>query len=121
MALTLWLAVQASAAPGTLPVPPIQFDLATARSTEAGLPGRCGAGAGADLGGNGNGNDIVVCGRRGGGDYPMEEMERRYATRPLRAEVGIGGGSVARAYTEQVELAPGQVSKRAMIGIKLPF
>ncbi len=51
----------------------------------------------------------------------MEEMERRYATRPLRAETGIGGSTVARAFVEQVDLGQGQVSKRAMIGIKLPF
>jgi hypothetical protein len=38
------------------------------------------------------------------------------------AETGIAGGAAtARAYVEQVELAPGQVAKRAMIGIKLPF
>jgi hypothetical protein len=59
--------------------------------------------------------------RRGGDDYPLEEMERRYREKPVRAEIGIGGGAKARVYVDQTELPQGQVSRRAMFGIKLPF
>jgi hypothetical protein len=113
MTLILWMAVQASAAPGAVPVAPVEFDLGAVRpvETDTGLLRRC----------RGTPDEIVVCGRRRGGDYPMEEMARRYRQEPLKAEAGIGGGATARAYVEQVELSPGQVSKRAMFGIKLPF
>ena len=115
MAWTYLLAIQASAA--TPPAPPIpsDFDLARLRSAEMSLAGRrsCRPGAG---------EAIVVCGRRErGGDYPLEEEARRFATGPLRAEATIGGAASARVYTDSVEIAPGRVSNRVMFGIRLPF
>jgi hypothetical protein len=90
----------------------VDFDLAEATKRQQ-AQGGCGQpGAG----------EIVVCGRRpGAGDYPMEKWERVFREEPLVAEKGIGGGAVARAYVEQVELGSGQVSKRAMVGVKVPF
>jgi hypothetical protein len=92
----------------------VDFDLAE-------LTKRQQADAAAGCGQRGAG-EILVCGRRpGGGDYPLEKWERIFREGPLVAEKGIGGGAVARAYLEQVELGSGQVSRRAMVGVKLPF
>lgn len=113
MALAWLLALQAAAP--SAPAVPADFDLATFRPTEpeAGRSPACGSGGG---------SEIVVCGRRrGGGDYPYEEMERRYQEKPLVAETTIGGGATARAYVESVAMPQGEISKRVMVGIKLPF
>jgi hypothetical protein len=119
MALALVIALQAAAAgPAAAAAPPVpgvaavDFDLAEVnrrQQAEAGCR-------------QGQAGEIVVCGRRpGGGDYPMEKWERIFREGPLVAEKDIGGGAVARAYVEQVEIGAGQVSKRAMVGVKLPF
>lgn len=115
MALAWLIAVQAAAAGAPGPAVPIDFDL-------AGLP--TGAGEDAFRIGcrrGGDTDEIVVCARRRGGDYPMEEMARRFAFTPPVAETGIAPNTSARAYVEQVELGSGQVSKRAMVGVKLRF
>lgn len=107
MSLALLLALQAPAAAAAGPLP-IDFDLARVRPSD---PCK-----------EPTGSEIVVCGRRQGrGGYPMAEMERRYRHKPLVAETGIGGGATARAYVEGVEIAPGVVSRRAKVGIRLPF
>jgi hypothetical protein len=106
MRLALLIALQAAPqAPEGLPA--IDFDLATAKPSD---PCRSGAA----------GSDIVVCGRRRS-DYDMEKWARIFRTEPLVAETAIGRGAVARAYSESVAMPGGQVSKRAMVGIKLPF
>ncbi|HEX8443660.1 MAG TPA: hypothetical protein VF631_08435 [Allosphingosinicella sp.] len=115
MALAWILAVQTAASPAALTATvPIDFDLAKVRPGDGEADGRLGCRGGDPA-------EIVVCGRRRGGNYPMEEMARRYAFEPIVAETGIGGGSTARAYVESVAMPDGQVSKRAMVGIKLPF
>jgi hypothetical protein len=115
MALAFLLALQAAAASPEAPgVTAVDFDLAEATKRQQAEAARgCGQpGAG----------EIVVCGRRpGAGDYPLEKWERVFREKPLVAEKGIGGGAVARAYTEQVELGSGQMSRRAMVGVKLKF
>ena len=65
-------------------------------------------------------SEIVVCSRREDG-YRLKEMPSTYEEEPLRAEKLIGGGATARAYVEQVEMPGGQISKRAMIGVRWPF
>ena len=115
MAWTYLLAFQASAAAAPAPTVPSDFDLARLPSQEMSLSGRrsCTRGAG---------EEIVVCGRReSGGDYPLAEEARRFATPPLRAEASIGGGASARVYTESVGIGPGVVSNRVMFGVRLPF
>lgn len=111
--LFLWLAVQSGSAPAPSGLAPVYFDLAEARTDgeETGGIARC----------RGRPGELVVCGRRRGNDYPLEEMERRYRWEPPKAEIGLGGGTTARAYLDQVELPQGQISKRVMVGIKLPF
>jgi hypothetical protein len=119
MALAFLIAVQAAAGPAAAePALPglaaVDFDLAEVAKRQ-----QADAAAGCPQSGAG---EIVVCGRRpGGGDYPMERWERIFREGPLVAEKDIGGGAVARAYVEQVEIGAGQISRRAMVGVKLPF
>ena len=108
MALALWAALQAAAGPaGALPV---DFDLAQVKPA---------ADRGCD---NDTPSEIVVCGRRAlRKDYPTRDMEQRYREKPLRAEIGLGGGTTGRAYLDQAEMPGGQVARRIMFGIKMPF
>lgn len=110
MSLALLIGLQAAAAAAPA-AEPSDFDLARYRRSEAqdcGTPGAA---------------EILVCGRRlNQATGPSAEMERRYGPRPLgKAEIGLGGGLVGRAFTESVAMDRGAVSKRLMIGIKLPF
>ena len=107
MRLALLIALQAApqAPAGRLA---IDFDLAKVKPADS-----CATG--------GAGSDIVVCGRRPRADYDLEKWERVFRTDPLLAETGIGPGAVARAYVESVAMPGGQVSKRAMVGVKIPF
>ena len=106
MSLALLLALQSAPQPPAAPLA-IDFDLAKVKPADP-----CKS--------DGRGSDIVVCGRRAR-DYDMEKWTRIFETEPLKAEVGIGGGGVARAYVESVAMPGGQVSKRAMVGVKLKF
>ena len=74
-----------------------------------------------------NEKEIVVCARRAGPAYPLEEMARIFEPRPLKAETRIGG-AMANVHVEQAEFGAdtpsahsGLTSKRVMVGIKLPF
>lgn len=107
MKLALLLALQAAPeAPAGLPA--IDFDLAKAKRADP-----CETG--------GAGSDIIVCGRRPRGDYDLEKWERVFRTDPLLAETPIGRGAVARAYVESAPMPGGQISKRAMVGIRMKF
>jgi len=109
MSLALLLALQAPPqAPASAAPLPIDFDLA---QVKPGDPCRTGGGGG---------SDIVVCGRRPG-TYEYEKWERLFRTEPLLAEKGIGPGTVARVYVESVAMPGGQVSKRAMVGVRVKF
>ncbi|HEX9965643.1 MAG TPA: hypothetical protein VGB04_11745 [Allosphingosinicella sp.] len=107
MSLALLIALQAAPQAPAEPLP-IDFDLATVKRSDP-----CETG--------GAGSDIVVCGRRLRGDFDLEKWERVFRTGPLLAEKSIGRGAVARAFTESVDMPGGQVSKRAMVGIRLGF
>ncbi|HEU0135577.1 MAG TPA: hypothetical protein VFR28_12210 [Allosphingosinicella sp.] len=107
MSLALLLALQAAPqAPAERLA--VDFDLASVKPAD---PCRTGGG----------GSDIVVCGRRKPGAFDMEKWEREFRTDPLLAEKPIGPGAVARAYVESVAMPGGQVSKRAMVGVKIGF
>jgi hypothetical protein len=111
MSLVLLLALQSAPHPAPqAPAGPlaIDFDLAKAKPSD---PCRTGA----------QGSDVVVCGRRPRGDYDIEKWARIFATEPLLAEKGIGPGAVVRAYGESVGMPGGQVSKRAMVGVRVKF
>nr|WP_295372768.1 hypothetical protein [uncultured Sphingosinicella sp.] len=115
MALALLLAFQAAAELAPPATVPVDFDLAKVRPADDDAE-RARACARDDS------SEIVVCGRRRrGNDYPTEEMERRYREKPLVAEVGIAPNASVRAYGESVEMPGGQISKRAMVGVKLRF
>ena len=94
---------------------PVDYDLARPPPSEWGInaTGRCSSSQ--------DPTEIVVCARRGGGGYPMEKWERVFEQKPLVAETDIGGGAIARAFVERVEMPNGEISNRMMIGIKLPF
>lgn len=112
MSLALIIALQTAATP----IPP-DFDLARVKPIDSDLRTQPGSACAP-----GEDGEIVVCGRRpGGGDYPLEAMGRLFATRPLVAEIGLGGTVTGRAYVEQVGMDRGAVSNRAMIGIRMPF
>ncbi|HEU0099437.1 MAG TPA: hypothetical protein VFQ67_11765 [Allosphingosinicella sp.] len=106
MSLALLLALQSAAPAEPLA---IDFDLARVKPSDP-----CETGTG-------GGSDIVVCGRRPRGDYDLEKWERVFRTGPLLAEKGIGPGAVVRAYGESVGMPGGQVSKRAMVGVRVKF
>jgi len=106
MSLALLLALQSAP---SAPAEPLQIDFDLA-GVKPGDPCRTGGG----------GTDIVVCGRRPG-VFDFEKWERVFRTGPLLAETSIGGGGVARAYVESVGMPGGQISKRAMVGIRLKF
>jgi hypothetical protein len=119
MNLLLLISLQAAASPAPPPAA-IRFDLAKVRRAP-------------DVHGlftcDRSGGDVVVCGHRAGPAYPLDEMARIFEAKPLRAEKGIGGGAVAGAHLEQVQLGSGNsgsahsglTSNRVMIGIKTPF
>lgn len=109
MSLALLLALQAAPQAAARPPLPIDFDLAQVKPADP-----CETGASA-------GSDIVVCGRRARADFDFEKWERVFSTGPLLAEKAIGPGAVARAYVESVAMPGGQVSKRAMVGVKIGF
>jgi hypothetical protein len=121
MSLAFILALQAAPAhrPPAAPAAPaaVDFDLRTIRPSSfdlAALPGSRACRAGRP-------GEIIVCGRRGGGDYPMAAMARIFEPRPIVARVGVAGNLSADIHTEARELAPGMVSNRIMFGLRLPF
>ncbi len=110
MPLTLLLALQAAGQPVPSGTGKAGFDLA--RMPPA-APDACQGQ---------NASDIVVCGRRQAGDgYRLKELPRTFEEKPLRAETSIGYGATARAFVDSATMPDGQISKRAMIGIKVPF
>ena len=107
MSLALLLALQS--APTAVPLLPIDFDLARVKAADP-----CETGSAGD-------SDVVVCGRRPAAVFDFEKWEREFRTKPLRAEKSIGPGAVVRAYTESVEMPGGNISKRAMVGVRVGF
>lgn len=116
MKLVLLLGLQAAtpAPPAAPRVDAIQFDLAKAgQARDRGVRGlfEC----------DRSGDAIVVCGRRAGPAYPLEEMARIFEPKHIRAETGLGNGATGDVHTEQVAMPNGRISKRVMVGIKMPF
>jgi hypothetical protein len=120
MAPVLLMIAQAAAAspaadrPAAAPPPPIAFDLAKVPRGELAMGlSRCPEGE--------EEGDIVVCARISAEGYDYEGMERRYRQGPMDAETGLFGTVRGRVYVESVGTPNGDVSKRVMVGIKLPF
>jgi hypothetical protein len=71
-----------------------------------------------------SGGDVVVCGRK-----EAEEAYRlrplidgdRYEPKPLRAELGLGGGKTLGVGLQTKELTPGQKTQRVMVTVGVPF
>jgi hypothetical protein len=110
MALFLVLALQSAVSA----LPAIDFDLARLRGAANANPSRGS--------GEGEGSDVIVTGRRPPPNpYRLPELTSQWRERPVRAEMSLGGGAVARAYVDSVEFPGGQISRRIMFGIRLPF
>ncbi len=109
MSVAFLMSLQAAAA--AVAPEAVDFDLAKYRPSEARDCGAASAG------------EILVCGRRRNQEIdPTGELARRYAPHgPIKAEVGLGGSLVGRSYVESAAMPQGQVSKRIMVGVKLPF
>jgi hypothetical protein len=116
MQVVLAIALQAAQTIAAGEMMPVTFDLATHRPAagDGEVPFACRLR---------DPDELVVCARRRGGakDYPMDYWARIFATTPLVAETGIAPNTSVRAFTEQVDFGGGQVSKRAMVGVKLKF
>jgi hypothetical protein len=113
VSLALLLALNAAAAPADPPaLLELDFDLARLSPPQLGLPGRCNR---ADP------SAIVVCARRGGGQYPLEEMAHIFAPRRLIAETRLIGNLVGDVHVESGGLDRGAASNRIMVGVRLPF
>ncbi|MEA3044360.1 MAG: hypothetical protein QOH47_2198 [Sphingomonadales bacterium] len=112
MSLTLILALQAAAPPASA-LAPIDFDLARLPRLAIGIGGlRCDR---ADP------TAIVVCARRGGGAYPLDEMARMFEPGRIVAETRLFGNVIGDAHVEAVPMDRGAVSNRAMLRLRLPF
>lgn len=70
----------------------------------------------------GRSNEIVVCGRTDPSRDRVPALDdTKFAAKPIRAEIGLIGAAKGVVRTEQQEIAPGQVSQRVLVGVKLPF
>ncbi|MEA3037174.1 MAG: hypothetical protein QOH04_2961 [Sphingomonadales bacterium] len=125
MSLALLIGLQAAAHTAATPIPAlaaadrpvdirkIVFDLSLYRPAPQPL-----FGCAPDPGG------ILVCGRRPAAGPDAAEMARLaklYEQGPVDAETGLFGKVRGRVYTEEVAMPGGQVSKRVLVGIRLPF
>ncbi|WP_114952326.1 hypothetical protein [Sphingosinicella terrae] len=112
MAALFALALQAASAPP--PIMPLPFDLRTIPSDQGrGGPETCG---------ETEGDEILVCGRRRDDErYRVRMPANPYAEAPVRAGMGLGGGATAVVQVQSVEFPAGQISKRALVTIRVPF
>src|ERR1051325_11615732 len=100
MSLAFILALQAAAQPApSAALAEIDFDLRTIRAGSfdlAALPGSHACRAERP-------GEIVICGRRSGGDYPLAAMARIFEPRPLVAQMGVAGNFGAAIHSEARE------------------
>ena len=119
MNLAFLLSVQAAAAPAPAPATPVHasdFDLARYRKSAP--PPDVHSLFPRD---NSSNAEIVVCARRAGPAYPIEEMAG--SSRPSRSR-RRPASATARRRTSMSRISnfpTGSISHRAMVGIKLPF
>jgi hypothetical protein len=114
MTLAILVALQAAAAaPAPPAVDPTEFDLASLERADGRFASTIGC--------RREPGEITVCAQPSGGGYDFDEWARIFATRPLVAETHLTGSLTGRAYVESHTLPNGMVSKRAMVGIRLPF
>lgn len=117
MYMAFMLFVQAAAAPAAPPPPGllrIDFDLPRYRPADGGSASCPGVDAAP--------GEVVVCGRRRqGGNYPFAQWARVFATRPLVAEIGVGGNMRGDIHVESVAMDRGAVSNRIMVRLTVPF
>lgn len=110
MGVMLALALQAASATSRADSIPADFDIRRYRHSEGDPCVR-----------STDSQTITVCARRGHGDYPMAEMDRRYADHPIRAETRLTGNLMGDAHVESAQMPDGTVSNRVMARLRLPF
>jgi hypothetical protein len=113
MSLALLLALQAAsqAAPALLD---LDFDLARYSQVDRGL--------GRSACRRDDPSAIIVCARRGGGAYPLDEMARIFGPHRLVAETRVSGNLTGDVHLERGHFADrGVVPNRIMVGLRLPF
>lgn len=89
-------------------VPEIDFNLGELAPAKACTPGQ--------------GDEIVVCGRPETLRHRVEPLpDALHVEPPIRAETRLFGDVVGSAVVESTEVAPGIVSDRIMVTIKIPF
>jgi len=115
MSLALMMLVQAAAPapPALATIATIDFDLARYRPVDLWALGPSCVRT--------DPSAITVCGRRTRATYPLEEMAARFEPGRIVAETGIAGNLTGGVYVQGVELAPGMVSNRLLVGIRVPF
>jgi hypothetical protein len=120
MSFLMLMLQSAAAVPPSPGLARIDFDLATYRAS----------GLASDLAGSvtrphcdraGDAATIVVCARRPGGAYPMAEMARLFAERPLTASVRVFGNGTLGIQGESAGLDRGAVSNRVLVRLRVPF
>jgi hypothetical protein len=116
MSFLMLMLQSAAAVPPSPALPRIDFDLAAYR--------------GSDLAGSvtrphcdraGDATTIVVCARRAAGAYPMADMARLFAERPVTASMRVSGNGTLGIQGESAALDRGAVSNRIMVRLRLPF
>lgn len=67
-------------------------------------------------------DEIVVCGRASdrGRDRVVELPDARFAAKPVRAEIGLGGAVTGGVHMDRQDFGR-DVSNRILVGIKAPF
>ena len=117
MSLTLLLLIQASAPAPVVPgVSGIDFDLGRYVPSDVdALTGRRRCDRSAP-------DAITVCAPRQGATYPLAEMARLFAARPIRAETQLAPGVVGDLHVEAGPTSDrGVTPNRAMARVRIPF
>jgi hypothetical protein len=68
----------------------------------------------------GQGSDIVVCGHRRPSADPLDAKARLYVPKPVRAEIGLGGGATVNVHGEDAQVG-NAIAHRVMVTLKVPF
>lgn len=66
--------------------------------------------------------EVVVCGSKDGDErYRLRPLDHARYERSGRAETTLTGNVKGAAEVERAEIAPGQISNRFMLRLKIPF
>lgn len=69
----------------------------------------------------GDRDQIVVCANSDQSAYRLPDLPGKFEQKPPKAEIAISESVTGSAFAEGVEIGPGVVSNRVMIGLKIRF